>query len=389
MRIGHYCSELWSKGGVETYLRRIGEAQRAAGHTVYYFSNRSYGDAANLAEPLITVKNGMELLEEAQHRNLEILHFHTTFDQLPSSTLPTIRTVHGHHAYCPSGGKFFKRWNHACDRSYSVPGCLWGKFVDQCGSIRPENIEGDFRHTQHEIKTLLTMPTLTVSQFLKDEMMRSGYAVDSIRVLHLFAPEPSPRLSVSPSAVPHFVFLGRITPEKGLNWLLKALQRVNVPIHLDIAGEGPQEPEMKQLVQELKISDRVTFHGWLSTTQTSQLIQSARAVIFPSLWPEPAGFISLEAAAHSRAVIASRIGGIPEYAAALENAILIEPGNGTELSNAIIKLTTDEALANHLGNAGKVNIVKHFQLEKHFCDLMEIYTEVIQNTRTSHTKILI
>jgi len=213
------------------------------------------------------------------------------------------------------------------------------------------------------------------SQFVKDQMLRSGYRADNISVLHLPAPDIAEYFPPEQEDVPHFVFLGRITPEKGLVWLLRALAEVKVPVHMDIAGSGnqKQEQEIRLLAERLGLMNRITFHGWVNEAQAIQLIQRARAVVFPSVWHEPAGFVSLEAAAAGRAIVASKVGGIPEYAGRLQNALLVEPNDVYGLARSIEQLATDWSEAKQMGEQGRQMAKEHFSLEKHLEELMRLY----------------
>ena len=95
----------------------------------------------------------------------------------------------------------------------------------------------------------------------------------------------------------------------------------------------------------------MTFHGWVDSSDVGTMMQRARAVVFPSVWHEPAGLVSLEAAAHGRAVVASRSGGIPEYARPTFST-LVEPRDVDGLAEAIGNLARNRALANDMGRRG-------------------------------------
>ncbi|XGV98170.1 MAG: glycosyltransferase family 4 protein [Leptolyngbya sp. BL-A-14] len=377
MIIGHFDSHIWAKGGLATYIRRISAAQQAAGHTVYYFTRQPCTGNSDREQPIV-VATDAELFEQAEQLGLDILHLHRAIATVPPPHIPTIRTLHGHAPYCPSASKFLGRWNQPCNRPYSLHGCLWGHFVDRCGSVRPQNLFDSWHEFQQERSVLPNIPVVTVSHFLKDCMVRSGYPASSIHVLHLFAPDQSCEVSPPEEGTPRFVFLGRISPQKGLEWLLHALQQVSVPIQLDVAGEGDQEVEMRQLTQQLGLSDRVTFHGWVSPDQVSHLIRSARALIFPSIWHEPGGTVAFESMANSRAVIMSQVGGMPEVVMDGLNGLLVEPNNVNELAASIERLATDWSLATQLGVMGRKMATEQFTLQNHFNQLMQLYQQAME-----------
>jgi glycosyltransferase involved in cell wall biosynthesis len=377
MIIGHYEQEIWNPGGIATYIRHLSMAQQAMGHEVYFLSKKSCVTRDAIATPII-VPDEKLLFAQARKLKLDILHLHTTIYTPPPADLAVIRTVHIHSPYCPSESKYLGQWNQPCDRAYSFPGCLWGHLIDRCGSVRPKNLSSNFQKTQRELAILSRLPVITVSKFLKEQMIQAGYPEDQIHALTIFAPEVLNYSAPPQAGIPHFVFLGRITPQKGLDWLLQALQKVKVPVHLDIAGEGYKKSEMQQLAQKLGLNEQVTFHGWLSAEQVCGLLNSARALIFPSVWHEPAGFVALEAMAHARPVIASRVGGIPEMVLDQVNGLLVEPNDVEALANRIEHLALDWNLAKKMGETGRKQTIEHFTLQIHHNRLQQLYDQIVE-----------
>lgn len=376
MIIGHYEHNIWIQGGIASYIRRISAAQKAAGHQVYFFSKYPSQGRNGEESPIVT-QTDENLFAQAAELGLDILHLHTYVDVPPPESLPTLRTLHIHIPYCPSGGKFLKRWSRPCDRPYSLPGCLWGHFVDRCGSVRPEKLFHNLQRTQTEIATLAKIPVVAVSHFLKDQMIRAGYDPNLIQVLHLFAPQIANESPPPKDEVPHFVFLGRIVPQKGLEWLLRALQQVKTPVHLDVAGEGYQLTELEALAKELGIADKVSFHGWVDEQRVNQLINDSRALVFPSVWHEPGGTVAFEAMAHSRAVIMSKVGGMPEVVLHERNGLLVETNHIHQLATSIERLAIDWELAKQLGIEGRRMAAEQYNLPSHVGQLMQFYQQTI------------
>ena len=376
MIIGHYEHDIWIQGGIASYIRRISAAQQAAGHQVYFFSKKPSQGQNGEIQPIVAATDAA-LFSQAEEVGLDILHLHTSVDMPPPDSLPTLRTLHTHKPYCPSGGKFLKRWKSPCDRPYSLHGCLWGHLVDHCGSMRPENIYENLHRTHLEIATLSEIPVVAVSHFLKNQMVKTGYDPALIDVLHLFAPKVSNETPPPDQGIPHFVFLGRIVPQKGLEWLLRALQQVEVPVHLDVAGKGYELPELQRLVEKLQLKDIVTFHGWVDEHQVNTLIGSARALIFPSVWHEPGGTVAFEAMAQSRAVIMSKVGGMPEVVLHEKTGLLIEPNDISQLAKSIERLAVDWSLAQQLGAEGRRMAAEQYNQQRHVDQLMQFYRQTI------------
>jgi len=375
MHIAHYAPRIWAQGGIASYIRRLGAAQDAQGHEVVYLG-RTDGAAGPTHLTYHTVPDDQALFRAASDLGLDVLHLHKGVSVLPSNRVPTIRTMHGHQGGCPSGSRYLTRSGRACDRAYSLGGCLWGHFVDRCGSIRPAKLVSNFTRIRSEIELASSIPTLTVSDFIREQMLRAGCPPDRLHTV--LSPAPAvdvPFAPVSTDGLPRFVFLGRLVKKKGLDWLLRAFATVDISAHLDVAGEGPQREEAEQLVRTLSIGDRVTFHGWLESEAVAALIRQAHAVVFPSVWHEPAGLVSLEAAAYGRALIASKVGGIPEYAHE-DHAELVAPRDRSGLADAITALATSPSRANRMGRAGYKRARAQFSMERFLRQLHAHYDHI-------------
>ena len=119
-------------------------------------------------------------------------------------------------------------------------------------------------------------------------------------------PRPSP-----PPAGGPIVFSGRVTPGKGIATFLRAAVEVAAPA--EVIGDGWWMPKARRLVSRLGAANRVTFRGWLSTSELERAYRSARIVVVPSHWPEPFGLVGIEAMAHARPVVGAATGAIPEW----------------------------------------------------------------------------
>lgn len=379
MRIAHYAPNLWSNGGVATYVRHLADEQMARKHTVLLLSEMSApADDAPGARlfPHEQVAGDAHAYDVAAAHDCDLLHLHKPVQTAPPPDLPTLRTMHDNTASCLSGTRYLARTSTPCVRIASLPTCLWGHAVDRCGSLRPHRFYEDAQRLNAEQRVLSQIPVVAVSNYVKQEMMRAGYAEDNITVIPSPAPTRPHPLPAANTAVPRFLFMGRIVPEKGLPWLLRAVAASQSPLHLDVAGDGYALEAARALCADLDLSDQVTFHGWLSPSALDALLSEARAVVVPSVWQEPAGLVTLEAAATGRAVIASRVGGIPEYALP-DFSLLAAPNDVSALSTHLDRLARDPSLAAQMGRAGFACTQEHFGVET-FVDAVDtVYERVL------------
>jgi glycosyltransferase involved in cell wall biosynthesis len=394
-RIGHFSSGIFEAGGVASYITALSKFQQNSGHKIFYLIICGSGDEMKFMsthsnqspESLIFARDLTGLIEKIEMLQLSIFHLHSAV-ALPSpseSIIPMIRTVHVHTPYCPSGSRYLKRWQQPCDRPYSLGGCLRGHLIDRCGSMRLQNIWTGFERVWQEMETLPQIHTIANSEFVRTQMLRSGYPADKLHKLLLPAPAVQDYTPPPREDTPHFLYLGRIAPQKGWEWLLRSLTHLKIPIHLDIAGTGneQQNQEIRDLATALGLNDRITLHGWVKPEQAQGLLQNARALIFPSVWHEPAGLVTLEAAAMGRAVIASDVGGIPEYGDRLSNVILVAANDQPGLVQSMERLAQDWQLACALGQRGRQNAIDHFSMAQHEQELMQLYQRAIADKKSS------
>ena len=152
------------------------------------------------------------------------------------------------------------------------------------------------------------------------------------------------------------LFVGRLVRTKGARDAIRALGLVHdLPVTLDVVGDGFDRAACEAAAAELGLADRVTFHGWLPREQVSGLYQAADAFIFPS-YREPGGNVVFEAMAHGLPLIVSDIGG-PGNVVDESCGIRIHPVSpdqyALDLAAAIMRLAGDAQLRAALGDGAR------------------------------------
>jgi glycosyltransferase involved in cell wall biosynthesis len=167
------------------------------------------------------------------------------------------------------------------------------------------------------------------------------------------------------------LFVGRITPLKGLTTLLEALCRVDA--RLTVCGAGWGLSAARAAAAKYGIEDRVLFAGWVDGDELSAAYRAARVVVVPSHWPEPFGLTGLEAMAHGRAVIASSTGGIREWLRDGQTGLLVPPGDPKRLASAMNELLGDAARCTEMGRQGRAIARARYSASAHADRLRDVY----------------
>jgi glycosyltransferase involved in cell wall biosynthesis len=218
---------------------------------------------------------------------------------------------------------------------------------------------------------------LTPSHFARQKLIENGWDGARIDVLHHFQKIPE-QTGPTPDQSSAVLYFGRLSREKGLLSLLTAMRDLQ-SIPLLIAGQGPQEQELRANVRSLHLNN-VEFLGQLGGTELANALRASRFTIFPSLAYETMGKAILESYASGRAVVATDLGPRRELVIPQQTGLLYPAGNSRQLSEAIHFLYTHPQLSREMGNAGRMLVEKHHSPETHYEKLVAIYRELVGST---------
>jgi glycosyltransferase involved in cell wall biosynthesis len=167
------------------------------------------------------------------------------------------------------------------------------------------------------------------------------------------------------------LFVGRLEKGKGIELLLETMSLLPGAF-LDVVGDGSRAPGARALAERLGLTDRVRLHGWCSGAVLEAHYARARAVVVPSVWPEPFGLAGIEAMARGRPVVAVNRGGIPEWLDDGETGLLADATSGA-LAAAVRRVLDDGALARRMGARARERCRERFSPEAHLEQLRQAY----------------
>lgn len=152
---------------------------------------------------------------------------------------------------------------------------------------------------------------------------------------------------------PFILGIGRMVPQKGFDLLVEGFKRAGIAdMHLVVAGDGPELAVLKELAAASGLNGRVHFPGKADRQTAAALFRECVFFVLPSRH-EPFGIVNLEAMAAGKAVLATRVGGVPEVVLDGETGILVPPEDVDALAEGIRRLAGDPALRERLGAAGR------------------------------------
>jgi glycosyltransferase involved in cell wall biosynthesis len=184
--------------------------------------------------------------------------------------------------------------------------------------------------------------------------------------------------------LPGFIIaVGRLVEKKGFIHLIEAFNLIvkkRPGLVMVIAGDGPQKPYLKNMIENLAMASHIHMPGWLDNNQVLKLIGHADVLVVPSIVDSNGDRdgipnVILEAFSVGTPVIASSLPGISEIVVDEHTGILVKPGDEAKLSVAIERLFTDEKLAAFLVGNAKDVVSKQFDIEKNCSRLGELFEE--------------
>ncbi len=180
---------------------------------------------------------------------------------------------------------------------------------------------------------------------------------------------------------PYVIFVGRVTRQKGLPVLLRAAASLPASAQLVLCAGAADTPELEAEVAGLVSGLResrdgvIWIPGMLPRREVIQLLSHATAFACPSVY-EPLGIVNLEAMACGTAVVASRVGGIPEVVADGETGLLVPPEDPGALAAALTALLQDPGRAARMGAAGRARAVAEFSWQTVAARTAALYAEL-------------
>ncbi len=221
--------------------------------------------------------------------------------------IPIVHTAHDYHLLCPRAFMLTRDWR-ICRNPSMTCRVYRGWHLATARDVDLFVSPSRFLLEQHRAAGLPDIPTAVVP---------NGIPLDT-----------SPATGKGRAT---FLLLSRLTVEKGVRVVLRAIAALprSLDFQLVIAGRGPLEDEIRQAAAD---DSRISFVGYVTGESKQALLEQARYLLIPSLWYENAPVAVIEAAAHGVAVIASRIGGLPEFVRDGRTGLLFEPGDAAGLS---------------------------------------------------------
>ncbi len=375
------------RGGEDEVVANEAALLRDAGHEVELLSVSNDGISGALASAraalgVVYSRRGRALVAEAIARMApDIVHVHnhfplispSLFDATGAAGVPSVWTLHNYRVACANGLLF--RDGRPCEDC--LQGTALRPVLRRCyrnsapGSAAVAAMIG--YHRRAGTWRTKVSRFIALSEFSRGRFEAAGLPAERLRVKPNMVAEPA---VTGPERRSGFVFVGRLSPEKGIETLVRAWCRVDAP--LTIIGDGPERVRLR-----LGAPANVRFAGHLPRAQVHQAIAGAKALIAPSLCYENGPVAPVEAMALGTPVLASRRGALAETIEDGVSGHLFGAGDEEDLARAARRLIADPAVAAKLGAAARRRYEARHAPARNLEMLLDIYRDALDEGRPS------
>ncbi|WP_313089589.1 glycosyltransferase family 4 protein [Pseudomonas sp.] len=276
----------------------------------------------------------------------------SAWDEIRAAGLPIVQVLHDLYLLCPKDTMFAK--GRSCAR--------------QCGLCAA------FRR-QHAQASDQVSAVIGVSHFVLQRIAAEGFfGQASQHVVHnCIEGGASPATPPRPAhgGPLRFGYIGTLSENKGLSWLVEQFQALSIDATLHIAGRGKLDYEAT--LCELADPARVRFLGY---QPSERFMREIDVLVVPSIWAEPFGLVAVEGCARHLPIIATDRGGLPEIIQDNVNGLLCSPDDPDSLGRALLRLYLDGDLRQRLAAGARDSVAAFLDTQR----MLDQYHAILHNT---------
>jgi glycosyltransferase involved in cell wall biosynthesis len=309
-----------------------------------------------------------------RRREVDVVHVHNLFPTLSPAVLRAARaagaavvmTLHNYRLMCLPAN--FLRDGRPCEDClgrFPWPGIIHRCYRDSAlgsatlaASLGVNRMVGTFDAVSR---------FLAVSDFVRAKHVEGGISAERIGVKPNFTWPAERRRGPGE----YFLFLGRLSAEKGVDTILRASNLLQAGCRIVVVGDGPEADALKSMP-----SRGVEFRGAIPAAEVPAVLANARALLVPSRWYEAAPRSIIEAYATGVPVVASDIGALPEAVANKRTGSLARPDDPTSWAERMHALR-DDATSERLGRSAYERWEERFSPERGLRDLESAYRNAL------------
>jgi len=385
-------------GGEDMVFASEASLLTAHGHAVQQlvFDNddiiphRSALDSVRLAGTTVWSQHGYAAIRNAIRTfRPDLVHFHNTFPLISpagyyaarAERVPVVQTLHNFRLLCANG--LFYRDGHVCEdclgKSVPLPGVVHACYR---GSRAASGAAITMLTAHRALRTWTRMVDcyIALGEFARQKFIQGGLPANKVVVKPHFVPDPS----VGDGHGQYALFVGRLSPEKGVQTLLQAWERLAGKIPLKIVGDGPLAGDVADALRRLPNAE---WLGRLSPAAVTTAMQDAALLVFPSEWYEGLPRTILESFAVGTPVVAANLGAMHEVVHEGRSGLHFQSGNPEDLARVVADAFMHPEELARMRVQARAEFEARYTAEENYRRLMEIYSHVWKARRDTASEM--
>lgn len=373
-------------GGEDQVFTAESDLLEVHGHRVlrYTMHNNQVVKKSSLGLSKATVWNSKvyrDLRALIRSERPQVAHFHNTFPLISPAAyyaartegVPVVQTLHNYRLLCPNA--LFFREGKVCedclDKTFSWPGIVHACYRES----RPASgVVAAMQYVHWTMGTWIKTVDayIALTEFARKKFIEGGLPADKIMVKPNFV-NPDPGAGDGEDG--YFLFVGRLSQEKGMDTLLAAWEHLGEQASLKIVGDGPLAPEVA------KAAKRVHGLEWVGRQPRDQVLtmmKNARALIFPSVWYEGFPMVIVEAYAVGLPVISSNLGSMSSLVDHGRTGLRFRPGDPQDLATQAKWALAHSTELDRMRREARAEFEDNYTAERNYRLLMKTYQTVVE-----------
>lgn len=306
----------------------------------------------------------------------DVLHVHNFFPLISpavyhaarAENVPIVQTIHNYRLICPGGNLL--RDGRVCEscvgRALAWPGVVHRCYRESrlssgavASMIAAHRLLGTWNH--------MVDYYIALTEFARSKLIEGGLRGERIVVKPNFLyPDPGP----IEAGGENLLYVGRLSPEKGIDKLINAWRLAGTPVPLRIIGTGPLEELLKN---RCRGEDRISFLGYCDPHRIYRELGRALALCFPSILYEGMPLVIIEAFAIGTPIIAAGHGAAAELVQEKKTGLFARPGDAEDLARQLRWACDNRSRMAEMGRLARCEFERKYTAEQNFQQLMDIY----------------
>lgn len=367
------------RGGEDSVVESEMSLLKGKGHVVELFSMNNAAIAQMSRTSLFKTtlwssSSAQQIVKSANALKADVVHVHNTFPLISPSIywalgnigLPIIQTLHNFRLMCPQA--MFLRDGKVCEDCIGrIP---WRAVPHRCyrSSAAHSAVLAGMVSTHRMLGTWSHRVTryIALNDFCRSKFIEGGLPAERISVKPNFVDDPG----VADMERDGFLFVGRLSPEKGISVLAEAASSLPKDLRLTVIGTGSEHDKFSGI-------ENVEMLGAVAGDAVMRRMKRSLALVLPSICYENFPRTLVEAYANSLPVIASRHGPMRELVTEGKTGLLFEPGNAEDLAAKIRWAIANPEILSTMGKNARAFYEANFTAEINYRQLMSIYDDAI------------